>query len=257
MERVSAREELEQDEPDRVDVSRRGECLAADLLRREVPGSSDMLAELRSSGSVELRKTEVDELHLAVRTDQDVVRLDVAVQNIALVRTRERLRKLEPDVHDVVRVERGVGQHIAEVGALDQLERQIRHVVRDPAVEQSCDVRVVELRDDPRLMLQEPHGRVAFRRPDAAELLSEDLEADELPMPGSRDHSRLERLADRAPAEHVDELVLTYAVSWGERRTAHGRLRSADQLGFSWHTVSAIPAPGCLLELPESIGRLC
>ena len=96
VERMGAREQLKEDEPGRVDVDRGGERLAPELLRGEVARGSDMLAELRSGAGVELRMAEVDELHAAIRADQEVARLDVAMQNVALVRARERLGKLEP-----------------------------------------------------------------------------------------------------------------------------------------------------------------
>ena len=52
--------------------------------------------------SVHFCDAEIDHLHLARRADKDVVRLDVAMQDVVLVRALQRGGNLDADAPDVL-----------------------------------------------------------------------------------------------------------------------------------------------------------
>ena len=95
---------------------------------------------------------EVGDLGGALLVDQDVLGLDVAVDDVALVRGAERARDL-----DRVGDRLGHGQPpepadaVLERLALDVLEDDVRAAVVLAGVDHADDVRVVELGDRPRL----------------------------------------------------------------------------------------------------------
>ena len=87
-ERLRAREDLVQHHPHRVDVAARVELIALHLLGAHVVRRADDEARL---GHPFLRlghprDAEVHQLHLALVVDEDVLRLDVAVDDPLLVR---------------------------------------------------------------------------------------------------------------------------------------------------------------------------
>jgi hypothetical protein len=98
-ERHVAGEHLVEDDADRVEIGGSGHLRAASLLRREVVGGAHDragLGHLRRAGA---RDAEVGDLQPLFGADQDVVRLDVAVDDPVLVREAERRQDL-PRVRD-------------------------------------------------------------------------------------------------------------------------------------------------------------
>ena len=83
---------LVQDHPERVDVRARVHLLAFDLLGRHVRGSADHAAGRRQTVLVvdELGDAEVEDLGFAAIGDEDVVRLQVAVNNPVVMRNTYR-----------------------------------------------------------------------------------------------------------------------------------------------------------------------
>ena len=153
-ERDVARQQLPEDDAERVDVGRGRDGLAARLLRREVLAGAEHRAGLRDAVlDVErARDAEVGHLHLALAAEEDVLRLHVAVDEPVLVGEGEpvgdRERELErlPD-----RKPARTHEELLQVLAVDVLEDDVLAAVVVPAVDDGDDVRVRELRDRPCL----------------------------------------------------------------------------------------------------------
>ncbi len=92
------RQHLEEDDPERVEVAPRVHGFSGHLLRREVVERADDEARARQPASLErAREPEVRDRRAAVRLDQDVPGLQVAVDDARLVRLREALGDLSQD----------------------------------------------------------------------------------------------------------------------------------------------------------------
>ena len=148
---------------ERVQVAARVRLRTLGLLGREVGGGAHHGADLRE---VRLRRcvertgdAEVGHLHLAVRADQDVRRLDVAVRDVVVVGEPERGRDLAGDLRGLLRRELLVRrQDLGEGAAL--------HVLHDDEVGAFVLAPVVDV-DDVRV------GQVGGRLCLAAEPLDE------------------------------------------------------------------------------------
>ena len=98
--RASAGQQLVENDAQGEQVRASVDLLAADLLGRHVRGAADHLARPRHVGrgrGGELADAEVGDLHAAVLGDQDVPGLDVAVDDVALVRVGQSLGRLADD----------------------------------------------------------------------------------------------------------------------------------------------------------------
>ena len=132
------------------------DLLAAQLLRRHVRQRADRRSGLRQrrvhlrhgGGHVRidgsLGQTEVQNLDAALRCDDDVVALQIAMDDAALVRMRERVRQLPSVVHDMLGRQRTGVQHRAERLSLDQLHGDVRLPVGLADFVHRADVRMVE-----------------------------------------------------------------------------------------------------------------
>ncbi len=115
-----------------VDVGTPVDLFAADLLGRDVLDRSDQLTGSGQAGDRRrlLRETEVRQVAvLAARAtgDQDVARLDVAVDEPALVRRVERVADLLDQPQRPSRLERRLlRDQLPEVGALDVPHREVQ-----------------------------------------------------------------------------------------------------------------------------------
>ncbi len=159
-ERDAAGERVEEDAAERVDVGARVGLLAADLLRRGEVGGADELARAgeAAGGRGVLGEPEVGEVRvlLPLVGDQDVRRLDVAMDEPAPVRGVERGRDLPGDPHRALRRQpavRAVDQR-AQVGALDVAHRQVQHALVLARLVDGHDVRVVDRGRELRLRLE-------------------------------------------------------------------------------------------------------
>ena len=93
--RVLRRQEEEEDRSRAVQVARRRR-LPLVLLRGAPAGRvDDRAAASRELVELLLRRPEVDQHHLPVGVEDDVLRLDVPVDDVALVKVRQRLQELE------------------------------------------------------------------------------------------------------------------------------------------------------------------
>ena len=125
-ERLAPRQELVQDDAEREDVAAAVHGRSGDLFRRHVVGRSQELAGRRQVRGGDLRDAEVGDLDLLVGRDDDVGRLDVAVDDPFAVGVVHRLRDLRDHVGDLVPGERGLLDQEALQGlALDVLHRDV------------------------------------------------------------------------------------------------------------------------------------
>src|SRR5262245_13782252 len=152
-----------EDHPQSVDVGLRVRHLAPDDLRREVRERSVdralvSLAGQRPGGS------EVADLHLPRGGEEDVLRLDVAVDDALRVSGGEAAGHLDREAQELVRGKDGArAEDLAEVRALDELHHEEHGAAVRAAVVHLDDVRVVEAREQLAL-LEEARLRVLLAR---------------------------------------------------------------------------------------------
>ena len=129
-----------------VDISAvvAGGGVGFDDLRGEVAGCSDALGRAGFALHEE-RETEVDNLGLAVGGDEDVVRLEVAVDDLALVRMLESVCDLDEGAEGLLRVDGAAGlfEDFVPATPLDQLHDDVGHAGAAVGVDLD-DVGVVE-----------------------------------------------------------------------------------------------------------------
>jgi hypothetical protein len=161
-ERLAAGEHLVEQAAQRVDVgtpvdATRGEPLGGHVVGRAHRGPGDGEAGGRRAVAGD---AEVDEVHRVGRAarvlgQQHVGGLDVAVDQVRLVRGVERRGELREDAHRPPRLERALtGEDLAEVLAVDEA-----HVDEEPAVDLAepvdrDDVLLAQARGDPGLALE-------------------------------------------------------------------------------------------------------
>jgi len=202
-EEALAGQQLVQDDAAGEDVGAPIDRQAAHLLGRHVPELALEDAGLGLGALAgRLGDAEVDQLHLALERDEDVLRADVAVDEVELaaglvalvVRVVEALADLHDDeagLRHRHRLALGAAaiEDRAQVAAVDVLERDVVAAIDDAEVEDLGDVRVVQLHRDLRLVdehLDELfvlrdvrkdalHGDEALEALDAVRLGPEDL----------------------------------------------------------------------------------
>ncbi|AUX36029.1 uncharacterized protein SOCE836_082330 [Sorangium cellulosum] len=177
LERQLARDGAEEDDPERPEIAARVHVLfAPDLLRAHVVRGAEQLAGarhlLREMNAGLLDDAEVEDLHdlflLLLRArEEQVGRLEIAVNEAGLVRAADRLAGLDED-------ERGVREREpadaleprAQVLALEQLHHEVRGVVVDAVVLDIDHVRALQARGDPGFALEagQERGRRRKRR---------------------------------------------------------------------------------------------
>ena len=113
-----------------------------------------------------MRDAEVEELHAPVRQQEDVPRLDVAMNDLFLVRGGERVEDLVGDIEDEVDREPVVRLRsaLAERFAVEQLHHQERAAVfRDVVIEHADDAVMVDAVRDAALA-KEPLTHLGLQR---------------------------------------------------------------------------------------------
>jgi hypothetical protein len=153
LERDLAGQHLPQHDPQGVEVGLPGAGVPERLLGRDVVGGAEHAAVRGQALLVQgAGDPEVRDLRASLGVDEDVLRLHVAMDDVALVRRAERTRDLD-----------GVGDGLAdgqapasldallERLALDVLEDDVRAAVVLARVDHGDDVRVRELRHGARL----------------------------------------------------------------------------------------------------------
>ena len=153
VERHVAGEHLEQHDAERVDVGLRPDRVPQRLLRRDVVRRAEHPAVGREAVLVERASDpEVGDLGRALEVDEDVLRLHVAVHDVARMRCIERpcdLDRVGDGLRDGQSAE--AADALLERLALDVLEDDVGGRAFLAGVDDLDDVGVVELRDGARL----------------------------------------------------------------------------------------------------------
>jgi hypothetical protein len=143
-ERQHARQQLEQSDAEREDIRLRRDRARVQLLGRHVGGRAQDHAGARGTAVHQARDAEVHDPHAAVLlVEHDVGRLDVAVDDPALVREVECVR--HPCAHlggQAWRQQPPFGRMHAEVHALDVFHRQVDEALVLARLADLDDVRV-------------------------------------------------------------------------------------------------------------------
>ena len=156
-----AGEHLVHHDAEGVQIAARVGALAAGLLRRDIVDRADRLPLVLDDLVFQRGDAEVGHLDGAVLEQHDVVGLDVAVDDAALVRVLERAGDLPGEMQRLPPAERAAALHIhLERDPVDILHHEVFDVVRAADVVDRDDVVVGELGD-----------RVRLREEAAAELL--------------------------------------------------------------------------------------
>jgi hypothetical protein len=175
VERTLAGEELVHHEAERVDVALDRRWLTRELLRSHV----SRRAGARADFSYQTGEPEVGDAQLAPAVEHQIRRLQIAVEDSAIVRGREPGTELPREI------ERLVGRQATdplrerrEIFAVDVLHREKRQAVHFADVVDAADVRMRDLSRAPDLLveLREPRGIAADR-------FREKLERDRLAEP--------------------------------------------------------------------------
>ena len=154
-ERRASGEHLVEDDAGAVDVRRGGRRDAAGLLRGHVPRRADHRPRGCARGCLgQPRDAEVPDLHPAVGRQHHVRRLDVAVQDSLAVRAAERRAQLRGDGAGLLGGQGPAPQPLGEALALDQLGHVVGPLLGVAEVEHLHDARVVDTREQLRLVLE-------------------------------------------------------------------------------------------------------
>ena len=154
VERRTTRNHLVEQDAEAPEVAARVDLEAAGLLRRHVARRAHHHPGVRAKVQPdpvrrpfrrgELGEPEVEDLHVAVRAHHDVVRLDVAMDEAARMRGRERTGDLDADVDGLARRQRPPLQPLAERLALDELGHHVGPAVQFAEVVDDQNMRVVQ-----------------------------------------------------------------------------------------------------------------
>ena len=134
------------------------------LLGRHVVGRPDHEARARAAflAALDLRDPEVEHLHaIAVAgaiDEEDVLRLEIAVDDAAGVRGAQRRRDLHADHGRAPDLERAARELVGDSRALEVLEDEEGTTVHDAHVERLDDVRVTHRAGDLTLVEEAAHG---------------------------------------------------------------------------------------------------
>ena len=146
-ERHATREHFVEDDADGVEVGGWSDRQAAGLLGREVLSRTDNRAGLRHLGIAGTGNAKVGHFDLAVGLDEDVLRLDVAVDHALLMRDAEGSQDLERNGDRPPGLDRRLAANqVLQRLAFDVLLDDVRHACGLRLVVDLDDVRVVQAR---------------------------------------------------------------------------------------------------------------
>ena len=139
----------------RVDVAGGAQVLATRLLGRDVVGGAQHVVVLGEVAVLGTRDAEVHYLDVAVGQHHDVLRLDVAMDDLMLVGHRERPADLGADLGDLLGVEGPVAADAAlEVGAAQVLHDDVVRVAVLTPVVHADDIGALQTCGRLRLLLK-------------------------------------------------------------------------------------------------------
>ena len=166
-ERTRAGQHLAQDHAEAEDVGAMVRLFPANLFGRHVadrphhdPGGGQGLSGLqfRTCGvralDPQLGETKVEDLQPTVRCHEDVVGLEVAVDDAAVVRRGETLRDLLGVVEGLANPRRAVSQDRAQLFAFEQFGDDVGRAAMRSDVVDGENVRVIESRSGSRLLFE-------------------------------------------------------------------------------------------------------
>ena len=107
----------------------------------------------------DLRQSEIHDLDLSARGDEDVGRLDVAVHHALGMRRIQRVRRLDGQIQQFVELERCTVDPFLESLAFQVLHHQERPALVAVDIVERADVRMVQRGDGARLALKALHCR--------------------------------------------------------------------------------------------------
>ena len=119
------------------------------------------------------RQAEVGQSHVTLLVEQNILRLNVAVDNALSVRERQRLRDLSEDPKRLVWIERLGFNKLAKVHAVHVLHREVVHVFVLAEVVDGNNVRMIEPRHSSGFA-----GKAFREQIIASEFTGQDLECD-------------------------------------------------------------------------------
>ena len=205
----------------------------------------------RPAGRRPFREPEVEELRAAFR-QHDVLRLEIAMDDVLLMRLVQRVHDLARDLQGVVEWQRSTRESIGERLALEVLEDEIPHAVLFPDVVKRADVRVVQAGDRLRFAVEALlHVGVV------GEVRRQHLDGDRSIQPGV---GGFVDLAHAASTEGTSDFVRTEARAGGKRHGGRGHHTPSEDL---WRPDGSAEHGGCpstalsfLLPLPTLGTRL-
>src|ERR1043166_6024834 len=222
MECALAAEHLVEDAAEGEDVGARVDLLAAQLLRRDVadrahdhagPRRADerrrLVVEAEDvSRGVHLRQAEVEDLHAPRAGEVDVLRLEVAVDDAAVVRSGHAVGDLRGETDGLpLRQRTGVAQTLAQRLAFEELEDDVERLAVRAEVVDGYEVRRVEQAEGAGLLLEARHDLLRAAPGDGREELDGHV-AGQLRVAGAIDLSHASRADER------DDLVAADLVAW-------------------------------------------
>ena len=147
------------------------------------------------------RQTEIEDLDSPVTCDEQVLRLQVAMDEPAIVRRAQPTRRLARILDGLALGQRARDQRLAQRFAFQQLDHGIRGSVVLAEIVDRQDVRVRQRRDGPSLPL-ETRRRIGIR----AQRIRQHLDRHVAAQPRV---ARTVDLAHPAGAQHPDDLVVS------------------------------------------------
>ena len=216
---------------ERINVAAIVDHRALGLLRRDIMHRAERLARERVLRCADPGDAEVRDLDAAVLEDQNVVRLDVAMDDAASVRVLKRLGDLHRKMQRLAPIERPLALHILlEGNALDQFHDDVIHTAGAGDVVHADDVGMRKHRNGLRFRL-EPTAELLIAR----KLLLEDLDRDKAVQ------AVIQRLIDLRHATGADVFEnLIPVVQQSSDVAIHRKLLSANAARFQRRTGAEI-----------------
>jgi hypothetical protein len=161
--RMPARQHFVQDHAQRPVLGASADPPAQQTLRRRVFAAREGIGVAGARGLALGHDAEVDDADAVVRSDQDVLGLEIGVEEIQRVSAPQKIRDAGRDAHAPDRRQRPFENQRRERLALDQFHRHPVRRARDAVVEDFGNQVLVELRELP-LVLRALAFRANLRR---------------------------------------------------------------------------------------------
>ena len=216
--RPPAGEQLVEEAADGKEIAAAVDLRAPDLFGGHVVGSTDDVARPRHRSRRQTGDAEVHDLHGAVGVEEDVGRLDVAMDDSRLVRAVQACEHARDDGDDPIQRHGALAHRVREVLPFEQLHGDVGRAVCVVAqIEHSDDARMGHLGDSARLALEALLELGIVGDPGHHHLESDVSFEDRVVR--QVDH------AHRAPTEHAHHGVLTDTLTWHRRGCVRGGRR--------------------------------